>query len=64
MAISLGILRRGDARPPRVLAYGVASIGKSSWTASGPLPVLLAADDTPDLTDASVPDQREPKEAH
>jgi hypothetical protein len=46
MAISLASLRRsGDARPPRLLVYGVAGIGKTQLAASAPAPVFLQTED-------------------
>jgi len=46
MAISLASLRRsGDARPPRLLVYGVAGIGKTQLAASAPATVFLQTED-------------------
>lgn len=46
MPISLASLRRGgDARPPRLLTYGVAGIGKTSWAASAPNPIVIQTED-------------------
>ena len=46
MAISLASLRRGgDARPPRILVYGVAGVGKTQFAADAPDPVFLQTED-------------------
>jgi hypothetical protein len=46
MAISLSSLRRGgDARPPRILVYGVAGVGKTLFAADAPDPVFLQIED-------------------
>jgi hypothetical protein len=46
MAISLASLRRsGEARPPRLLVYGVAGVGKTQLAASAPAPVFLQTED-------------------
>ncbi|GGC63850.1 hypothetical protein GCM10011504_47580 [Siccirubricoccus deserti] len=46
MAISLDSLRRGgEARPPRLLVYGVAGVGKTSLAAEAPNPVFLQTED-------------------
>ena len=46
MAISLASLRRGgDARPPRLLTYGVAGVGKTLFATSAPRPVVVQTED-------------------
>ena len=46
MAISLASLRQGgDARPPRLLTYGVAGVGKTLFATSAPRPVVLQTED-------------------
>jgi hypothetical protein len=46
MAISLASLRRsGDPRPPSLLLYGVAGVGKTQFAASSPKPVVLQTED-------------------
>ena len=46
MAISLESLRRGGApRPPRLLTYGVAGIGKSSFAAAAPGAIVVQTED-------------------
>jgi hypothetical protein len=46
MAISLTSLRRGgDARPPRILVYGVAGVGKTQFAADAPDSVFLQIED-------------------
>jgi hypothetical protein len=46
MAISLDSLRRGgEARPPRLLVYGVAGVGKTRLAAAAPNPVFLQTED-------------------
>jgi hypothetical protein len=46
MAISLASLRRGgEARPPRLLVYGVAGVGKTKLAADAPNPVFLQTED-------------------
>ena len=46
MAISLASLRRGgEARPPRLLIYGVAGVGKTKLAADAPSPVFLQTED-------------------
>lgn len=46
MAISLASLRRtNEARPPRMLVYGVAGIGKTTLAASAPAPVFIQTED-------------------
>lgn len=46
MAISLSSLQRGgDARPPRLLVYGVAGVGKTKLAADAPNPVFLQTED-------------------
>jgi hypothetical protein len=46
MAISLASLRRGgESRPPRLLVYGVAGVGKTSLAAAAPNPVFLQTED-------------------
>jgi len=46
MAISLASLRRGgDARPPRLLTYGVAGVGKTLFATSAPHPVVVQTED-------------------
>ena len=46
MAISLDSLRRGGApRPPRLLTYGVAGIGKSSFAAAAPGAIVVQTED-------------------
>lgn len=46
MAISLASLRRsGEARPPRLLVYGVAGVGKTQLAAQAPSPVFLQTED-------------------
>jgi hypothetical protein len=46
MPISLASLRRGgEARPPRLLVYGVAGIGKTKLAADAPDPVFLQTED-------------------
>jgi len=46
MAISLASLRRGgDARPPRLLTYGVAGVGKTLFATSAPWPVVVQTED-------------------
>jgi hypothetical protein len=53
MAISLASLRRGgEARPPRLLIYGVAGIGKTSLGAAAPKPVFLQTEDGLGMLDA------------
>jgi hypothetical protein len=46
MAISLASIRRGgEARPPRLLIYGVAGVGKTKLAADAPNPVFLQTED-------------------
>ena len=46
MAISLASLRRGGAaKPPRLLVYGVAGVGKTRLAAEAPNPVFLQTED-------------------
>jgi len=46
MAISLASLRRsGAAMPPRLLAYGVAGVGKTKLAADAPRPIFLQTED-------------------
>lgn len=46
MAISLASLQRGSAqRPPRVVLYGVAGIGKTTFAAGAPAPVFIRTED-------------------
>jgi hypothetical protein len=55
MAISLASLRRGgDARPPRILVYGVAGIGKTQFAADAPDPIFLQTEDGLGLIEAST----------
>jgi hypothetical protein len=55
MAISLASLRRGgETRPPRLLIYGVAGVGKTKLAASAPSPVFLQTEDGLGTIDAST----------
>ncbi|MCQ4159211.1 ATP-binding protein [Roseomonas sp. GC11] len=46
MAISLASLRRGvETRPPRLLTYGVAGVGKTLFATSAPRPVVVQTED-------------------
>lgn len=46
MAISLKSLQRGAAsKPPRMLIYGVAGIGKTTLSAGAPAPIVLQTED-------------------
>ena len=46
MAISLASLRRGGTtRPPSLLLYGVAGVGKTLWGTSSPNPIVLQTED-------------------
>ena len=46
MAISLASLRTSTSlTPPRLLNYGVAGIGKTSWAASAPGAVVIQTED-------------------
>jgi hypothetical protein len=46
MAISLKSLQRGAAmKPPRMLVYGVAGIGKTTLSAGAPAPIVLQTED-------------------
>jgi hypothetical protein len=46
MTISLASLTRGGApRPPRLLTYGVAGVGKTSFAAAAPDSVFLQTED-------------------
>ena len=46
MAISLASLRRGgDTRPPRILGYGVAGIGKTTFATEAPNPIVVQTED-------------------
>ena len=46
MAISLASLRRGgDARPPRILTYGTAGIGKTTFATEAPNPIVVQTED-------------------
>jgi len=46
MAVSLESLRRGgDPRPPRLLTYGVAGVGKTLFATSAPRPVVIQTED-------------------
>ncbi len=46
MAISLASLRRGgDTRPPRILGYGVAGIGKTTFATEAPHPIVVQTED-------------------
>jgi len=55
MAISLASLRRGaDLRPPRLLVYGVAGVGKTQLAADAPSPVFLQTEDGLGRLDAAT----------
>lgn len=55
MAISLASLRRGaDLRPPRLLVYGVAGVGKTQLAADAPNPVFLQTEDGLGRLDAAT----------
>jgi hypothetical protein len=55
MAISLASLRRGgDTRPPRILVYGVAGVGKTQLAADAPNPVFLQTEDGLGRIDAAT----------
>jgi hypothetical protein len=55
MAISLASLRRGgDTRPPRILVYGVAGVGKTQIAADAPNPVFLQTEDGLGRIDAAT----------
>ena len=46
MAISLDSLRRSGApRPPRILAYGTAGIGKTTFATEAPHPIVIQTED-------------------
>ena len=46
MAISLDSLRRSGApRPPRILAYGTAGIGKTTFATEAPSPIVVQTED-------------------
>ena len=53
MAISLASLQRGSAsRPPILLLYGVAGIGKTLWGTSAPNAIVVQTEDGLGLIDA------------
>lgn len=53
MAISLASLQRGgELRPPRLLVYGVAGVGKTSLAADAPDPIFLQTEDGLGVLDA------------
>lgn len=53
MAISMASLRRGGApQPPRILVYGVAGVGKTSFASQAPNPVFLQTEDGLGVLDA------------
>ena len=55
MAISLASLRRGgETRPPRILVYGVAGVGKTQLAADAPNPVFLQTEDGLGRIDAAT----------
>ncbi len=55
MAISLASLRRGgDTRPPRLLIYGVAGVGKTKLAADAPNPIFLQTEDGLGRIDAAT----------
>lgn len=55
MAISLASLLRGtENKPPRLLIYGVAGIGKTSWAAGAPSPVFIQTEDGLGTLDATA----------
>lgn len=46
MAISLASLnRRHEAKPPRIIVHGVAGVGKTTFGASAPKPVIIQTED-------------------
>lgn len=46
MAISLASLQHGGVdKPPRILIYGVSGIGKTSFAAAAPAPVVIQTED-------------------
>ena len=55
MAISLASLRRGTfLTPPRILVYGVAGVGKTTFAASAPKPVFVLTEDGLGTLDATA----------
>ncbi|MDT8263599.1 ATP-binding protein [Roseomonas sp. DSM 102946] len=55
MAISLASLQRGgETRPPRILVYGVAGVGKTQLAADAPNPVFLQTEDGLGRIDAAT----------
>lgn len=52
MAISLADIQRSVSGPPRIIAYGVPGIGKSTFAAMAPSPIVIPVEDgVGDLTD-------------
>src|SRR5262245_16076935 len=52
MAISLESLEKGvENKPPRIVVYGVKGIGKTSFAASAPAPVIIQTEDGIGLLD-------------
>jgi len=55
MAISLASLRRTAVkRPPRVLAYGIHGVGKSTFAAAAPSPVFIQTEEGLDALDVQA----------
>lgn len=55
MAISLKSLRRtGVARPPRIVLYGTAGIGKTTFAAGAEAPVFIPTEEGLDAVDAQA----------
>ena len=53
MALNIASLRSGaQNKPPRILAYGVHGVGKTSFAASAGAPVFLQTEDGLGLIDA------------
>jgi len=55
MAINLASLRKTSVkRPPRILAYGIHGVGKSTFAAAAPSPVFIQTEDGLDALDVNA----------
>ncbi len=54
MAISLASISRSTPKPPRVIVYGDAGIGKTTFAVSAPAPIVLQTEDGLGALDAEA----------
>lgn len=54
MAISLASLQRNQAKPPRMIFYGPAGVGKTTLACSAPAPVVIQTEDGLGTLDATA----------